>query len=134
MKNAIKKINQGRGIGSATGEREEVGILNKVVTKVFPEGVTFYQRAERDEVSNHAAIGKRVFLTEKKPVQRPCTRSRHFQGAIWSQCCENKMNKRKISRGEQRGDRGISVEALVGHNKDFGFESQWQGSQWRDVN
>ena len=66
MKNAIKKINQGRGIGSATGEREEVGILNKVVTKVFPEGVTFYQRAERDEVSNHAAIVKRVFLTEEK--------------------------------------------------------------------
>ena len=26
MKNAIKKINQGRGIVSATGEREEVGI------------------------------------------------------------------------------------------------------------
>ena len=59
MKNAIKKINQGRGIGSATGEKE-------VVTTVFPGGVTFYQRAERDEVSNHVAIGKRVYLTEEK--------------------------------------------------------------------
>ena len=66
MKNAIKKINQGRGIGSATREREEVRILSRVVTTVFPEGVTFYQRAERDEVSNHVAIGKRVYLTEEK--------------------------------------------------------------------
>ena len=66
MKNAIKKINQGRGIGSATGEKEEVGILSRVVTTVFPGGVTFYQRAERDEVSNHVVIGKRVYLTEEK--------------------------------------------------------------------
>ena len=36
VKNAVKKINQGRGIGSGTGEREEVGILNRVARKVFP--------------------------------------------------------------------------------------------------
>lgn len=56
-----------------------MGTLNKVVTKVFPEGSDVYQRAERDEVSNHAAIGKGIPNRRKSQCKRPCTEAGTFK-------------------------------------------------------
>ena len=92
----------------------------------------FEQRAERDEVSNHVAFGRRAFPAEETACAKALYEKQawHTEGAARSQCGKNRMNKGKISRGGQRGDWGISAEALMGHGKDFDSKSEWQGSQW----
>ncbi|KAL0589249.1 hypothetical protein AAY473_040267 [Plecturocebus cupreus] len=62
--------------------------------EVFPEEVTFCQRLERHEESNHVPMGRRALPTTETPVAKPCVRSKPGHG--------NSMNRGKTANEDDR--------------------------------